>query len=109
MGVELVRKLAHEVFVPDQVIMAEGELGDAMYFVIRGTLRVTAGGVRVAVLYDGDHFGEACLISNEEPRSATVTADSFCELFVLHTTDFVEGRDFAQQTAMPFSPMRGLH
>jgi hyperpolarization activated cyclic nucleotide-gated potassium channel 2 len=94
--INLVRKLAHEVFVPDQVVMAEGELGDAMYFVIRGRLRVTAVGVRVALLHDGDHFGEACLISSNEPRSATVVADTFCELFVLHTADFQEGRDFAQ-------------
>ncbi|KAH8050980.1 voltage-gated potassium channel [Aureococcus anophagefferens] len=62
--INLVRKLAHEVFVPDQVVMAEGELGDAMY--------------------------------SNEPRSATVVADTFCELFVLHTADFQEGRDFAQ-------------
>ncbi|EGB12902.1 hypothetical protein AURANDRAFT_15708, partial [Aureococcus anophagefferens] len=88
--INLVRKLAHEVFVPDQVVMAEGELGDAMYFVIRGRLRVTAVGVRVALLHDGDHFGEACLISSNEPRSATVVADTFCELFVLHTADFQE-------------------
>ncbi len=41
----------------------------------------------MAELRSGDFFGEMALVS-DEPRSATVTADDACELFVLYKKDF---------------------
>ncbi|MGG1517932.1 ABC transporter transmembrane domain-containing protein [Paenibacillus oryzisoli] len=60
------------------VIVREGEQGDRCYIIVRGKVGIWKqvpgqGDVRVAVLQDGDHFGEIALLRNS-PRNATVKA-----------------------------------
>jgi ATP-binding cassette subfamily B protein len=59
-------------------IVSEGEEGNKFYIIVRGKFEVTkrmpdGGERRVAVLQDGDHFGEIALLHNI-PRIATVRA-----------------------------------
>ncbi|HUF54917.1 MAG TPA: cyclic nucleotide-binding domain-containing protein [Dehalococcoidia bacterium] len=60
-------------FSPGQVLMAEGEAGDALYVVAEGTLEVTQAGNSVRELGPGDYAGEVALLTGR-PRTATVTA-----------------------------------
>ncbi len=68
-------------------VFREGDEGDAFYVVREGGVRVTVGGAEVARLGPGQYFGEMALITGQ-PRNATVSATSACELLVLGAVDF---------------------
>lgn len=72
-------------------IIQEGERGEKFYIVIRGKVEVLkrvvdgegqAEDTAVAVLEDGDHFGEIALLQNV-PRTATIKALSSCVVISL--------------------------
>jgi ATP-binding cassette subfamily B protein len=65
-----------ELFVTEQYdeghyLIRENELGDKFYIIVRGSVNVVKCGARVAVLEDGDHFGEIALLHNI-PRTADI-------------------------------------
>jgi len=72
-------------------IIREGERGEKFYIIIRGRVAVTKEVVnelgereqaKLAVLEDGDHFGEIALLHNI-PRTATITAITPCVVITL--------------------------
>ncbi len=73
------------------VVFKQGDPGDTFYLVSRGQLSLWVnrllGEKKVLDLKPLDYFGEAALI-NTAPRSATVKADTDCDLFVLRKGDF---------------------
>jgi glucose-6-phosphate 1-dehydrogenase len=81
------------VLKPDVVdggdyVIRKGDVGDTMYFLVRGDVDVVDGDGRViTTLGPGNFFGEMALIL-AEPRTASVRARQRCELFVLHKADF---------------------
>jgi CPA1 family monovalent cation:H+ antiporter len=82
----------HLQIVPaGQVILQQGEPGDYMYFIVHGVVRVTRtehGASRdLATMMAGEFFGEAALLSDRQPRNATVTAVTPCTLYRLHRDD----------------------
>lgn len=74
-----------------EVVFAEQDLGDEMYIVRTGRIRVLqeAGGEQTAVdvVTTGGHFGEMAII-DDRPRSASAIADEDTSLLVLHKNDF---------------------
>lgn len=80
--VPLVPLMTLRAFSPEQRILAEGEEGHHLYFLLQGQVRVTtvdrAGrSVLLAILERGDFFGEGSLFTGR-PRSATVQALTPC-------------------------------
>jgi CRP-like cAMP-binding protein len=78
---ELVRVAANES------IIQQGTVGDALYILARGTVRVEqdrmdGSRVKMVQLYDGAIFGEMALIS-DVPRSAHVVAEGSADLLRL--------------------------
>ena len=59
----LVRKLNLVVFSPGDFAMEEGEIGEEVYFLSRGTVAIIAGERHVATLSGGDCFGEIALLT----------------------------------------------
>jgi CRP-like cAMP-binding protein len=74
---------------PGADLVREGELGDALYLVVEGTLRVLQGGREVATLGEREVFGEMALL-DAAPRSATVQARSEVRLLRIHREEFAE-------------------
>jgi putative peptide zinc metalloprotease protein len=70
-----------------EVVVAEGEPGDAFYAVSQGQLDVDEGGRPVRTLHAGDHFGEVALML-DVPRTATVRAATAARLFMLDRSGF---------------------
>ena len=73
---EIAALFSTETFEPGFMAIREGDPGDKFYLVVRGSLEVLKndqGGKpqRVAVLQDGDHFGEIALLK-AVPRGASL-------------------------------------
>ena len=76
-------------------IVEEGSLGDAMFVLMQGQVRVekqTPADDRYTVTFlsheKGDFFGELGLLDSDR-RSATVTAESDCEVIVIDRDRFL--------------------
>jgi len=74
---------------PEEVIFKEGEPGECMYVVVRGAVRLSKGGVAVAELRKGQHFGEMALV-DRSVRSLTALAIDPTALVVIRRKDFYE-------------------
>jgi CRP/FNR family transcriptional regulator, cyclic AMP receptor protein len=71
-------------------ITREGERGArvlAFFIIAEGSASVVVGGEKKAALGPGDHFGEIGLFY-DEPRSATVTAETDLRCFALGAWEF---------------------
>ncbi|MCG6879605.1 MAG: cyclic nucleotide-binding domain-containing protein, partial [Deltaproteobacteria bacterium] len=92
-GLELIRDIAFElrpvIFTPGTYIFRAGEIGRHMYFISHGTVEVISpdGKTIVATLGEGDLFGEIALLFSQ-PRSATVRAMDYCDLYTLDKDTF---------------------
>ncbi len=76
-----------------EIIISEGEVGDCLYIIRRGRVKVVADvkdvdePVVLSFLGAGDYFGEMALITGE-PRSATVVAEQDCSLYEVKKKNF---------------------
>ena len=78
-------------FKAGDVIIREGDEGDAAYFIVSGEVEVFvgSGARRVGALGAGEVFGEMCLIE-PGPRSATVRALTDTECRAASAEEFME-------------------
>ncbi|KAF0693384.1 hypothetical protein As57867_015606, partial [Aphanomyces stellatus] len=95
----MVQSMEDVVALKGDLILREGERGQAFFMIQMGTVAVYHGQVDVnddddyneyvllKRLHAGDYFGEVGLISNK-PASANVMATSFCKLQVLYKVAF---------------------
>ena len=84
---ERVQKLLKARFaVPRELIVREGDEGDACYFIASGAAEVVFPGRRIP-LGSGDLFGEMALLTGMT-RQADVVAMTYCRLLVLRKVDF---------------------
>jgi CRP-like cAMP-binding protein len=80
-----------EDYPADALIFKEGAVGDKVYLIISGAVRISRtvpgmGEEALAVLRSGTHFGEMALI-DDFPRSADARAHEACRLFVIRKED----------------------
>ena len=84
---ELAGLFATEQILEHRDIIREGDPGDRFYILVRGKAEVIKGTTRVAVLQDGDYFGEIALLINQ-PRNATVRSMTACVCLPLQRDQF---------------------
>ena len=82
----IARLLRTRLFVPGDRIIAKGDIGDEMFFIADGAVKVILEDQDVT-LGTGDFFGELALIT-DQPRNADVEALGFSTLLVLRRRDF---------------------
>ena len=68
-------------------IFKDGDVGDSMYFIFNGEVKISKGGKQLVCLKRGDYFGEMALLDGE-PRSADATTLSNTVLLKLESTKF---------------------
>lgn len=90
----LTQMLLRKPYPRDSTVIAAGDPTDALYVVISGRLKVVMSDnegreVILAILNQGDFFGEMGLI-DQAPRSATVVTIEPCELLTITRTDFTK-------------------
>jgi hypothetical protein len=87
---ELVERTVSVTFLPGDRVIGQGEKGDALYIVMHGLLRVhrieEGGDEDIALLEDGDFFGEMALLG-EQVRLVNVTAVHACKLLRIKRSD----------------------
>lgn len=72
--------LVEEIELPkDAVIFKEGDIGNCMYIIFRGTVRIHKGNQTLATFNEKEFFGELSLL-DPETRSASATALTDCFL-----------------------------
>jgi CRP-like cAMP-binding protein len=69
------------------ILMLEGEPGEAFSVILDGTVRIDRGGRTIRSLAAGGFLGEIALVERR-PRTATATAVSDVTLLVLHQHEF---------------------
>lgn len=94
----LMKEIGYE---QDSVIFNEGEIGDCMYIIQQGSVRIHKGNVTLAVLKEKEVFGELSLL-DADTRSASATAASDCLLFKIDQGPFYELIDERPEVARGF-------
>ncbi len=72
-----------------ETIFRKGDLGDSLYVIVEGKVRVFDGDATVGILGERDIFGELALL-DPEPRSASIEALEDTQLFRLDREAFSE-------------------
>lgn len=86
---EIAGYLREQHAAADENILQKGDLGDTLYIIIQGNVRVHDAGRTIRTLKDGDIFGELAVLDTE-PRSATVTATIPTDLLCLDQEDLYD-------------------
>ena len=89
---DVAERMRRAKFAAGAVIVRQGDLGDKFYLIRRGSVEVLTGmetpaQQQIAVLKEGEFFGERALITGE-PRNATVLANTDVEAYTLDAADF---------------------
>lgn len=91
---EIIQHVSLDYLPENHVLFNEGEPGDRMFFIKTGMIKIYHPGVsesfekELAILGDGDFFGEMSLIS-DEPRNASAKTLEPTEIFIFKKEDFL--------------------
>lgn len=91
---QLLEKAERVTLKTKEALFAQGELGDRLYIVVTGKLKVTVQTqdgkeALLSILSSGDILGEMSLLDGK-PRCANVSAIESCDLLALRREDFLK-------------------
>jgi len=86
---DLILNMVSVVFTPGDYVVRKGEIGEEMFFISRGSVDVVSEDESIvfATLQEGAFFGEIALLLST-PRTATIKAKDYCDLYSLNKTTF---------------------
>lgn len=91
---EIIKHVTLDYYPAEFVIFKEGELGDKMFIIKNGMVKIYHEGEsasfdkEIAILGDNDFFGEMALFE-ENPRNATAKTLEPTQVFILKKEDFL--------------------
>ncbi len=86
---DLAPLMQEEEYEQGSLIFEEGEIGDCMYIIQQGEVRIHKNNTTLAILKEKEVFGELALLDAEQ-RSASATASTDCVLFRIEQEPFYE-------------------
>jgi CRP/FNR family transcriptional regulator, cyclic AMP receptor protein len=95
---EIAHLLEEQEVEENTTIVSEGEIGNCMYIIFRGTVKVHKGKQLLALLEEKDFFGELSLLDTEA-RSASVTAVTDCIIFRIDQEPFYDVMESCPEVA----------
>ena len=86
---EIALHIKLHIMLPGEYVFKKGDRGENMYLISRGKVEILLeeGEEDKIVLTEGDFFGEIALFK-DIPRTASVRAATYCDLYVLSRTIF---------------------
>ncbi|MEO6219446.1 MAG: cyclic nucleotide-binding domain-containing protein [Ginsengibacter sp.] len=98
---ELAPLMQEEEVEAGTVLFREGDIGDCMYIIYKGEVKIHKSQITLAILKDKEVFGELSLLDSDT-RSATATADVDCFLFKIDQEPFYELLEARPEVAKGF-------
>ncbi len=86
---DLAPLMQQEEYEQGSLIFEEGEIGDCMYIIHQGEVRIHKNITTLAILKEKEVFGELALL-DAELRSASATTSADCVLFRIEQEPFYE-------------------
>ena len=86
---EIASILKEQTVQAGEIIVRKGDIGNSLYIIVDGQVRVHDGDHTLAHLQGRDIFGELAVLDSE-PRSATITATVETQLFCLDQESLYE-------------------
>ena len=97
--------LMHEIeYEKDVLVFSEGQIGDCMYIIHQGSVKIHKGNTTLAVLKEKEVFGELSLL-DAETRSASATTIENAILFRIDQEPFYELIESRPEVARGFIKM----
>lgn len=101
---DLAPLMQQEDFEKNTLLFKEGDIGDCMFIIQSGEIRIHKGQTTLAVLREKEVFGELSLL-DAETRSASATCQTDCVLFRIDQEPFYELIDSRPEVARGFIKM----
>lgn len=98
---DLAPLMEEEEYEQGTLVFKEGEIGDCMYIIHQGEMKIHKGGTTLAILKEKEVFGELALLDSEV-RSASATTNTDCVLFRIEQEPFYELIDNRPEVARGF-------
>lgn len=86
---EIAHLMEEQTVEPNINIVSEGEIGNCMYIIFQGSVKVHKGNQTLAILKEKNYFGELSLLDTET-RSADVTSLTDCILYKINQEPFFD-------------------
>ncbi len=93
---EIAHLMEEEVIAENTIVVTEGEIGNCMYIIYKGEVRVHKGNQTLAILKYNNYFGELALLDTEK-RSATVTTQTECIFYKINQEPFYDLLEFSPE------------
>jgi cGMP-dependent protein kinase len=86
---QLAREMRKETYKMGDLVVEEETIGDKLYLINKGRVRVTQNGKFLREIEDGSCFGEIALIKNEKRTASVYACSESISLYVLSKEDLL--------------------